>query len=79
MNPDTIKTFLLYSLAFNYSILIIWFGLLTLARDSIYRLQSRWFSISVETFDAINYASIALYKIGVFILNVAPLVALWLL
>ena len=78
MNPDAIKELLLYSLAFNYAILIIWFGVFSLAHDSIYRLHSRWFSLSVETFDTIHYASMALYKIGVLMLNVAPLVALWL-
>ena len=78
MNPDAIKELLLYSLAFNYALLIIWFGVFSLAHDSIYRLHSRWFSLSVETFDTIHYASMALYKIGVLMLNVAPLVALWL-
>ncbi|MDP1664561.1 MAG: hypothetical protein Q8L79_05475 [Methylobacter sp.] len=78
MNPDAIKALLIYSLAFNYVILIIWFGVFSLAHDSMYRLHSRWFSLSVETFDAIHYASMALYKIGIMLLNIAPLVALWL-
>jgi hypothetical protein len=78
MNPDTIKALLLYSLAFNYAILIIWFGVFSLAHDAMYRLHSRWFSLSVETFDAIHYASMALYKIGIMLLNITPLIALWL-
>ena len=49
MNPDTIKALLLYSLAFNYAILIIWFGVFSLAHDAMYRLHSRWFSLSVAT------------------------------
>ena len=78
MNPDAIKEFLLYSLAFNYSILLIWFGAFSLAHDWMYRLHSRWFSLSAETFDALHYGSMAVYKIGIIMLNVAPLVALWL-
>jgi len=78
MNPDTIKALLLYSLAFNYAILIIWFGVFSLAHDSMYRLHSRWFNLSAETFDAIHYASMALYKIGIMLLNITPLIALWL-
>ncbi|HEY8158629.1 MAG TPA: hypothetical protein VIF10_07990 [Methylobacter sp.] len=78
MNPDAIKVFLLYSLAFNYTILIIWFGVFSLAHEPLYRLHNRWFSLSVETFDAIHYASMAFYKIGILLLNIAPLVALWL-
>jgi hypothetical protein len=79
MNPAAIKTLLLYSLAFNYAILIIWFVVFSLAHDWMYRLHSRWFRLSVETFDAIHYDSMAFYKIGVLLLNVAPLVALWLI
>ncbi len=78
MNPDSIKELLLYSLAFNYVILLIWFGVFSLGHDWMYRLHSRWFNLSAETFDALHYGSMAVYKIGILMLNVAPLVALWL-
>lgn len=78
MNPDTIKELLLYSLAFNYAILLIWFGAFSLARGWMYRLHSRWFNLSAQTFDALHYAGMAVYKIGIIMLNIAPLVALWL-
>ena len=78
MNPDTIKELLLYSLAFNYGILLIWFGAFSLARGWMYRLHSRWFNLSAQTFDALHYAGMAVYKIGIIMLNIAPLVALWL-
>ncbi len=78
MNPDTIKEFLLYSLAFNYGVLIIWSGVFILAHDWMYRLHSRWFKLSVDTFDALHYAGMAVYKIGIFLLNLAPLIAFWL-
>jgi len=78
MNPDAIKDLLLYSLAFNYVTLMIWFGVFSLAHNWMYRLHSRWFSLSTETFDTIHYAGMALYKIGIIMLNIAPLVAFWL-
>ena len=56
MNPDTIKELLLCSLAINYGVLIIWSAVFILAHDWVYRLHSRWFKISVETFDALHYA-----------------------
>jgi len=37
MNPDAIKELLLYSLAFNYAILLIWFGVFSLGHDWMYR------------------------------------------
>ena len=78
MSPDIIKVLLLYSLAFNYVMLLIWFGVFSFAHDWLYRLHSRWFRISVESFDAIHYAGMAVYKIGLILFNIAPLVALWL-
>ncbi len=78
MNPDAIKELLLYSLVFNYVILLIWFGVFSLGHDWIYRLHSRWFSLSAETFDALHYGGMSLYKIGILMLNIAPLVAFWL-
>jgi len=35
--------------------------------------------VSVETFDAIHYAGMALYEIGIFLLNLAPLIALYII
>lgn len=78
MNTDTIKEILLCSLAINYGVFIIWSAVFILAHDWMYRLHSRWFKISVETFDALHYAGMAVYKIGIFLLNFAPLIAFWL-
>jgi len=78
MNPDTIKTFLLYSFAFNYALLMIWFCVFIFAHDWLYSLHNRWFNFSPKTFDTLHYAGMAGYKVGIILLNIAPLVALWL-
>ena len=78
MNLDTLRDVLLWSMVVNYGVLLIWFAAFTLAHDRIYALHHRWFSISRETFDALHYGGMAAYKIGVLLLNVAPLAALWL-
>jgi hypothetical protein len=44
----------------------------------MFRMQSRWFKLSVETFDAIHYAGLTFYKIGIILLNLVPLLALYL-
>lgn len=44
----------------------------------MYRWHSRWFKLSRETFDAMHYAGLAVYKIGVLLLNLIPLIALYL-
>ena len=41
-------------------------------------MHSRWFKLSVETFDAIHYAGLAVYEIGILLVNLVPLVAVCL-
>lgn len=73
---STLRDVLVWSLIVNYGILLVWFVMFSLAHDAVYRLHTRWFRLSRETFDALNYGGMAVYKIGVLLLNVAPLVAL---
>ena len=78
MSIGDLKYFLLWSTAINYAVLIVWFVVFVYARDWLYRAHSRWFKFPTETFDALNYAGIAVYKIGILLLNVVPLIALYL-
>lgn len=78
MTMETLREVLLWSLVINYGVLLIWFAAFTLAHDRLYRLHSRWFKVSPETFDALRYGGMSLYKIGTLLLNLAPLGALWL-
>ncbi|PRC92199.1 DUF6868 family protein [Solimicrobium silvestre] len=77
MNAHEIKEALLWCVAINYAVLFIWFGVLILAHDLLYRLHTRWFKLSVETFDSIHYAGLAIYKIGIILFNLVPLIALY--
>ena len=72
------ETVLLWCLGINYAILVVWFGVFCFAHDWMYHVHTRWFKLSVETFDAIHYAGMAIYKIGVILFNLVPLVALYL-
>jgi len=76
MTTDRIREVLLWCLGLNYAVLLLWFGAFVLAHDGMYRLHRRWFTLSVETFDAVHYAGLAAYKIGILLLNLVPLVAL---
>ena len=78
MDISTAKEILLYSLVINYAMITIWFLAFYFAHEWMYRLHSKWFSIKTETFDAIHYCGMAIYKIFVLILNVAPLIAICL-
>ncbi len=67
---------LLWCLALNYGVLLLWFAVFTLAHDGLYKLHSRWFRLSEGQFDAIHYAAMAVYKAGVLLLNLVPYLAL---
>ncbi|MFZ3183614.1 MAG: DUF6868 family protein [Pseudomonas sp.] len=79
MTIEELKALLLCSLGLNYALLLLWFAVFVGAHDWLYRLHGRWFRLSVETFDALHYAGMAVYKIGVILLNLVPLIALWAL
>lgn len=40
-------------------------------------LHGRWFHLSDNTFDTIHYSGMAVYKIGILLFNLAPLLALY--
>ena len=81
MNIDleAMRTILIWSLVVNYAVLLVWFAVIVFAHDWIYRLHTRWFRLSRETFDALHYGGMAVYKIGTLLLNVAPLLGVLLL
>lgn len=76
MDIDFWFRFLLWSLVVNYAILLIWFVAFVCTRDRIYRLHTRWFTLSETVFDALHYGGMAAYKIGILIFNLAPLIAI---
>lgn len=78
MSLDTLRTALLRCALINYGILMLWFLAFVLAHDWVYLLHGRWFRLSIEQFDMIHYAGMAVYKIGVLLVNVAPWIALHL-
>lgn len=78
MTINEIKDALLWCAAINYSLLLIWAGIFIFAHDWAYRILTRWFKLSLETFDAMNLGGISLYKLGIILVNLVPLIALHL-
>ena len=58
MTTHEIKEILLWCAGINYAFLYIWLGVFIYAHDWVYRLHTRWFKLSVETFYTISYACI---------------------
>jgi hypothetical protein len=78
MTAIEIERVLLGSALLNYAILLIWLGAFIFSHEWMYRLHTRWFKIPVETFDAVHYGAMAVYKVGILLLNLAPMIAIFL-
>ena len=73
---ETIHSFFLWRTLINVGILMVWFLTFVFAHDWIRNFHGKWFHLSRDQFDAIHYAGIAIFKIGIWLLNLAPLLAL---
>jgi hypothetical protein len=78
MNIEMAKHFLLWCTVINYGLLLLWFVLVAFCHDWWYRINKIFFKVSLENFDALNYGGIAIYKLGIILFNLVPLIALWI-
>lgn len=76
MTIEIIRDALGWCTLINWGLLLCWFLFLTLAHDWTHRLHSKWFNLSADKFDAIHYAGMALFKIGILMFNLVPYFAL---
>ena len=76
MSIEIAREFLLWCAAINYGVLLLWFLVFKFAHDWMYRFHSQWFRLPTEQFDAIHYAGMAIYKIGILLFNLVPYIAL---
>jgi len=76
MSLDDLRSFLLLCTVINYGILMLWFLLLVFAHDWIFHLHRVWFKLTNEQFNVIHYAGMGIYKIGILLFNLVPLIAL---
>lgn len=79
MNIEMLKDFLLWCTVVNYAVLLVWFFALLAARDWIYGLHARMFGLLPERIAVIHYKAIAVYKLGILLFNLVPLIALHLI
>ena len=76
MSSDVLSAFLLNCLVINVVLLVLYFLILMLAHDWIYKIHGRWFDLSVSQFDAIHYSLLAAYKTATIFFVVIPYIAL---
>ena len=71
-----LRDFFLWCTVINVVGLMWWFFIITLRHDWVYRIHTKMFKISVETFDSIHYGGMMAYKVAIFIFNLIPYLAL---
>ena len=79
MSLQIVKDVLLWCMIINAVMLMLWFLIFAVGRGFIYRMHTRWFAMSEETFNAIHYGGLGLFKIIVLVFNIVPYVALLIL
>lgn len=76
MNLELARSIFLWCTAINYGVLLVWLLIFALARDWLHRFHGRWFRLSGERFDALHYAGMSVYKIGIILFNLVPFLVL---
>ena len=76
---EALATILGGSFLISYAILIIWFLISLFAPDCLYRLNTKWFTISRKEYDLINYGGMAFLKILNLVFFLCPYLAIKLL
>jgi uncharacterized protein DUF6868 len=79
MDIEVVRNALLWCTIINYGFLIFWVVLYVLVHTWLRRLWGFWFRLTTEQFDAINFAGIMIYKVGILLFNLVPYVALVIL
>ena len=76
MSIEIVRAVLLWCTVINFGVVLLWVLLFTLAHDWGHRLTGKWCRLTVEQFNAIHYAAILLYEIGIILFNLVPYIAL---
>ena len=76
MTVEVLRDVLAWSVLINYALLILWFLIFSLAHDWLYSFHGKWFTLSLEHFDAIHYISMAFFKLSILLFFLVPYLVL---
>ena len=76
MGSEVARNFLLWATVINYGVMTLWFLTFAFAHDWMHTIHGRWFHLSRDQFDALHYAGMTVYKIGIILFNLVPFLAL---
>lgn len=76
MNITAVKKFFMWCTIINIGLLLLSSFICISLGDFCYKMNSRWFPITRETFDIAIFSFIALYKLFIWVFNIVPYLAL---
>ena len=76
MNLEALTTFFMWSTIINGGIFVYWAVFIFFMPDFVYKIQSKWFNISRESYDVVIYSFLGLYKIFFIIFCLTPYLSL---
>jgi len=76
MTIDLVREILGWCTVINFGILLLWFGMIVLMRDFVYRTHSKFFKITTDQFNFAHYMGLAIFKVAVIAFNLVPYIAL---
>lgn len=79
MELSTVMAFFQWCTLLNGSLLLLWAAWCVFAPDLLYRMQTRWFPMSRETFNVVTYAFLGVFKLFFVVFNLVPFLALSIL
>ena len=76
MNLEIITSFFMWCTIINAVLLLLGFIMCTAAGELVYRIHSRCFPMTRETFNAAIYSLLGVFKIFFLVFNLVPYLAL---
>ena len=76
MDIETLTNFFMWCTIINAAMLAVSSVMFMAASGWVYRMHSKWFSISRDAFNVAIYSFIGFYKVIIIVFNVVPYVAL---
>ena len=76
MDITAVRAFFMWCTIINGALLLLAFVMWVFAGDFVYRMHSKWFTLSKETFNVIFYSFLGAMKIFVLVFNFVPWIAL---
>lgn len=77
MTLEKLRSVLGWCTVINVALLLLWSGLLLFAHDWMFHFHTRLgIRLTPEVYDAMHYGGLGLYKLAIWLLNLAPYIAL---